>query len=87
MSVIAASFQVKEGTENRGSIESVVRVVRKTVRRIFICSCWLLTISDTAAKCQTSAATSAQLQTPHAQWVGYDRCREFCRAYHEQAGT
>jgi len=36
MYVIACSFQVKEGTENRGSIESVVRVVRKTVRRIFL---------------------------------------------------
>ena len=35
MYVIAGSFQVKEGTENRGSIESVVRVVRKTVRRFF----------------------------------------------------
>jgi hypothetical protein len=28
--------QVKQGTENRGAIESVVRVVRKTVRDFII---------------------------------------------------
>lgn len=27
--------QVKEGTENRGAIDSVVRLVRKTVRQLF----------------------------------------------------
>lgn len=31
-------FQVKEGTEHRGAIESVVRVVRKTVCDVTICS-------------------------------------------------
>jgi hypothetical protein len=30
---MAYSVQVKDGTENRGAIESVVRVVRKTVSR------------------------------------------------------
>jgi hypothetical protein len=33
-------FQVKEGTEDRGAIESVVRVVRKTVCHMFFYSCY-----------------------------------------------
>ncbi|OJA13734.1 hypothetical protein AZE42_02957 [Rhizopogon vesiculosus] len=48
--------QVKEGTENRGSIEAVVRQVRKTV---FIVG-------------GTTVAASAQLQAESAQRVGYD---------------
>ena len=67
--VIAGLLQVKEGTENRGSIESVVRVVRKTVCCSFILlllDSVLLASTVAAAKLQTSAATSSQLKTSYA---------------------
>lgn len=63
---------MKEGTENRGSIEAVVRLVRKTVCP-FGSVCRMETNNYcSAAVGGTTVAASSQFQAEGAQRVGYD---------------
>lgn len=46
-----SNFKVKEGTENRGAIESVVRLVRKTVGSYLINRSLLMNRLDSCCPC------------------------------------
>lgn len=65
---------MKEGTENKGAIESVVRVIRKTVsffsRRKH---CGRPLKACLAFDYRATAADTTQLETEDAQRMGYDR--------------
>ena len=85
--LLALNFgKVKEGTENRGSIEAVVRLVRKTAsptwpasrtRFSFVLAAENAPAGDSSPKCQAAGAP----------WLGDGRRRKLCSPHTQPRGS